>query len=82
MKLFLTGFMQVFFVVANTYFISKGFTPGILVASFFISIIWSWNVKRIAFGDKKDRMIYSLGAMCGSYTSYLLAQTLLKYLPI
>jgi len=80
MKLFLTGYLQVFFVVANTYFISKGYVLGILIASFLISLIWSWNVKKIAFGRKKDRIIYALGAMCGSYSSYLVAQLIIKNL--
>jgi hypothetical protein len=31
-----------------------------------ISLIWSWNVKKIAFGSTKDRIIYSLGAGFGS----------------
>ena len=31
MKLFTTGFLQVFFVVINTYFISKGYLLGIII---------------------------------------------------
>lgn len=78
MKLFITGFLQVFFVVANTYFISKGFVFGIITASFIISLIWSWNVKKIAFGNRKDRIVYSFGAMSGSISAFYMADLLLK----
>ena len=46
MKLFTTGFLQVFFVVINTYFISKGYLLGIIICGFIISFIWSHNVKK------------------------------------
>ena len=65
-KLFITGFVQVFFVAINTYFLSKEFYLGVFVCGVIISLIWSWNVKKIAFGSTKDRIIYSLGAGFGS----------------
>lgn len=68
MKLMITGFIQVFFVAVNTYFISKGFALGVLICGFCISFIWSWNVKKVVFGTTKDRLIYSLGAAMGSLT--------------
>lgn len=74
MKLFITGFLQVFFVVVNTYFIGKGFWIGVLVCGFLISFIWSFNVKKIAFGTMKDRIIYSLGACAGSGIGLLLSK--------
>jgi hypothetical protein len=72
-NLFITGFLQVFFVVANTYFIAHNNIPGIIFASFLISYTWSHNVKKVAFGTEIDRLIYSLGAMCGAISGYLLA---------
>jgi hypothetical protein len=66
MKLFITGFVQVFFVAINTYFISKMMLFGVFICGFIISIIWSWNVKKIAFGTTKDRLFYSFGAAFGS----------------
>ena len=53
MKLFTTGFMQVFFVAVNTFFISKEYYVGVFICGFIISMIWSWNVKKIAFGTNK-----------------------------
>jgi len=66
MKLFITGFIQVFFVAVNTYFISKAIYGGVFICGFLISFIWTWNVKKIAFGTIKDRLYYSLGAAFGS----------------
>jgi hypothetical protein len=65
-KLFITGFVQVFFVAINTYFLSKEFYLGVFICGVIISLIWSWNVKKIAFGSFKERLLYSLGAGFGS----------------
>ena len=66
MRLFTTGFLQVFFVAINTIFLANQFYLGVLLASFAISLIWSFNVKKVAFGSMRDRLIYSVGAMTGS----------------
>jgi hypothetical protein len=66
MTLFITGFVQVFFVAVNTFFLAREMYWGVMVASFMISLVWSFNVKRVAFGSFWDRVVYSLGAMCGS----------------
>ena len=65
-SLFITGFIQVYFVSINTYFLAKEMYIGVLFAAFMISLIWSFNVKKVAFGTLSDRIIYSLGATCGS----------------
>lgn len=78
MKLFATGFIQVFLVVLNTYFISKDWMPGIVVCSFGISYFWSHNVKKVAFGSERDRIIYAAGAMVGGCAGYGLGKILTK----
>jgi len=65
MKLFITAFLQVFLVAANTLFISRLFYIGIGIAAFLISFFWSYNVKRISIGTMKERLIYCLGATIG-----------------
>ena len=64
--LFSTGFIQVYFVSVNTYFLAKEIYLGVFVAAFMISLIWSFNVKRVAFGSTYDRVVYALGATLGS----------------
>lgn len=73
-KLFFTGFIQVFLVVLNTYFISKDFIFGIVACSFGISYFWSHNVKKVAFGNEKMRIIYATGAMIGGIIGYFLGK--------
>lgn len=77
-SLFITGFIQVFFVSLNTYFIANEAYLGVLLAAFSVSIVWTFNVKRVAFGSTKDRIIYSVGATVGSLvavfsSSYLIS---------
>lgn len=66
LSLFSTGFSQVYFVAVNTYFIANEMYLGVLIAAFMISLIWSFNVKKVAFGSTIDRVVYALGATCGS----------------
>jgi hypothetical protein len=80
MKLFITGFVQVFFVAINTYFLSKGFYIGVFFCGFIISFIWSWNVKKVAFGTMQDRIYYSLGAGFGSLFGLIMSITFFKFI--
>ena len=65
-NLFFTGFIQVFFVAMNTVFLSKNLYLPVFGCAFIISLIWSWNVKRVVFGTFKERLLYSFGAASGS----------------
>lgn len=72
-KLTATGIIQVYFVAINTCFLAKEIYLGVAFAAFAISMVWSYNIKKIVFGTFSDRMFYSLGATIGSllglYTS-------------
>lgn len=72
MELFFTGFLQVFLVAVNTWQISHEEYVGATIVAFFISFIWTYNVKKIAFGSMSDRVVYSVGAatgtVCGLFT--------------
>ena len=78
LKLFITGFIQVFFVAINTYFLSKIFYLGVFLCAYMISLVWSWNVKKVAFGTTSDRLIYALGAAFGSTVGLLISTLILK----
>jgi hypothetical protein len=43
-----------------------------------ISLIWSWNVKKVAFGTISDRVVYALGAAFGSVIGLLVSTLILK----
>lgn len=78
--LFITGFTQVFFVSLNTYFLAKEIYIGVFISAFIISLIWSFNVKKVAFGHNLDRVIYAIGASSGAifglWSSSYIASTL------
>jgi hypothetical protein len=73
-KIFFTGFAQVFLVSANTYFISRTTWLGIAVCGFGVSLIWTFNVRKVANGSIIDQITYSTGAMCGGLCGVLLAK--------
>ena len=74
MKLFLTAFIQVLLVTFQTWIIAKEMIEMIFVIAFFISFVWSFNVKKIAFGTMKERIIYSSGAGSGALCAMLLTK--------
>lgn len=80
MKLFITGFIQVFFVAINTFFISRTIYGGVLLCGFLISFVWTWNVKKVAFGTLMDRLFYSIGAGVGSLTGLIVSVEILKFI--
>ena len=79
-KLFLTAWLQVGLVAMNVLFIASHKILPMLVTSFGISFTWSYNVKRVSFGNTFDRIIYALGATIGTLTGYLLSNYLNTYL--
>jgi hypothetical protein len=72
-QLLLTGFVQVALVSANVVFISNKSWTCVFICGVFISLAWSFNVKKIAFGEWKDRIYYSLGAGLGALIGSILA---------
>jgi hypothetical protein len=76
-KIFLTSFTQVGLVAINTLLIAKGYVLGIFLASFTISMLWSYNVSKIALSDFKRKLIYSFGAGFGAVVGYYLINLIL-----
>lgn len=74
MKLFLTAFIQVSLVTIQTWFIAKEMLVPIFLVGFGISFVWTLNVKSVAFGGNKDRLIYAFGAACGALTAMLISK--------
>ena len=77
MKIFFTGFTQVFLIAINTYLISKAFISGVFVSTFLINMVWSYNVKKMSIGTIKDRITYSIGASFGAICGLILAKQIL-----
>lgn len=71
-----TGFLQVIFVSMNTIFVTSSAWVALIITSFCISFLWSGNVRRIAFGDMLDRIVYATGAAVGCGIGVVLARAL------
>ena len=56
-KLFLTGFVQVFLVSMNIVFITNKQIIPLVITGFFISFTWTINVKKVAFGTMEVAVI-------------------------
>ena len=78
LKLFITGFLQVFFVSANTYFLAREQYLGVSVASFMVSMIWTYNVKKVVFGGLLDKIIYAFGANAGALLGLFISKNLIE----
>lgn len=74
MKLLLTGFLQVLLVAVNTVLLARANYIGVTSVSFLISFVWSWNVRKVAFGGMPDRVLYSTGAALGGLSGLLLGE--------
>ena len=75
-KLAATGFLQVIFVAMNTVFIAHYALVANVLTAFMISLIWTHNVKKVAFGDEGDRWAYATGAAFGSLAGTIVASAL------
>lgn len=80
LRLFIAAFSQVGLVAMNVVFISKGYLLPMFITGFGISFIWTFNVKRIAFGNMNDKLLYALGAGLGTIFGNDLAKFLIVLL--
>ena len=76
-EIFSTGFTQVFFVALNTVMLARHIYAGVFIASFLVSLVWGYNVRRVVLGSNADRISYALGAATGATVGLWLAELLL-----
>ena len=74
MKIFFQSFLQIGLVAINTLMISKQLYLGVFICSFLISLLWAFNVSKIALSDLRQKIIYALGAGTGAITGLFLVQ--------
>lgn len=77
MKTFLTSFFQVGFVAINTLLIARGLFLGVFIVSFIISLLWAFNVSKIAVSTINQKLTYALGAGCGAITGLYLVNLII-----
>jgi hypothetical protein len=76
MRTFFQSFFQVGLVSVSTILITKHLYIGIFVVAFLISLLWTFNVSRLAISSLKEKLTYSLGAGIGAVCGVLLTQLL------
>lgn len=77
-RLFITAYLQVALVSANTWFVASGAWAGVAVCSFGISYVWTLNVKKISASTIPQRLAYSSGAMLGGLTGMAVSMFISK----
>jgi hypothetical protein len=80
MRLFITAFLQVFFVAGNTVFIAQANYVGVAIFGFAISYLWTLNVKKVTAGTISERILYASGAMFGGLVGMFCSAQLLPYI--
>ncbi len=78
MKIFFQSFLQIGLVAINTLLISKQLFLGVFICSFAISLLWAFNVSKIALSDLRSKIIYAFGAGCGAISGMFLINYILK----
>lgn len=71
--IFLLALLQLTLGCMNTIFITNNKIILMLLVSFVIEVVYTFNVRKIVFGGRMDRLIYSFGGMCGTGLGYFLA---------
>lgn len=73
-RTFTFAYLQVMLVVVNTWQVANQKFLGAIIVGFLISLVWTLNVKRVAFGEWSTRLIYCLGASFGTASGLLITQ--------
>lgn len=77
MKIFFQSFFQVGLVAVSTILITKGYILGIFIVSFLISLLWTFNVSKVAFSTLNQKITYAFGAAFGSVVGVLILKLIL-----
>ena len=73
---FLYAWLQVSLVCLNTWQIANGKVAGAILVGFLISLVWCFNIQGIAFSNLMEKIIYAVGACCGTATGLLVSRLL------
>ena len=77
-SIFLSSLLQIFFVSVNTILISKEMVIQAGVCGFLLSLVWTFNIKRIGIASWGERISYCLGAGIGTSSGILFIKVIGK----
>ena len=72
MKIFFQSYFQIGLVAINTMLIAKGYILGVFLVSFLISLLWAFNVSKVAISTLNQKITYALGAGFGAVSGLLI----------
>lgn len=75
-SIFLSSSLQIFFVSVNTILISREMVIQAGICGFLLSLVWTFNIKRIAIASWSERISYCLGAGLGTSGGIIFIKTL------
>lgn len=77
MKIFFQSFFQIGLVAINTMLISKCLFLGVFIVSFLISLLWAFNVSKVAISTLNQKLTYAFGAGCGAVVGLVIIKIIL-----
>lgn len=77
MKIFFQSFFQIGLVAINTVLISKQLFIGVFIVSFLISLLWAFNVSKVAISTFNQKLTYAFGAGFGAVFGLLIIKSIL-----
>jgi len=75
-SIFFSSLLQIFFVSVNTILISKELVVQAGICGFLLSLVWTFNIRRIGLASWGERISYCLGAGVGTSGGILFIKTL------
>lgn len=76
--MFFAAFCQVMFVTMNVYFISSSKVIPMMMTSFIVSLLWTYNVKIVSIGSLADRAYYAAGASAGTGLGFFISHNIIN----
>jgi hypothetical protein len=70
-SIFFSSLLQIFFVSVNTILISREMIIQAGVCGFLLSLVWTFNIRRITIASWEERISYCLGAGIGTSSGIL-----------
>lgn len=79
-SIFFSSLLQIFFVSVNTILISKELVIQAGICGFLLSLVWTFNIRRIGLASWGERISYCLGAGLGTSGGILFIKTIREFI--
>jgi hypothetical protein len=79
-SIFFSSLLQIFFVSVNTILISKELIIQAGICGFLLSLVWTFNIRRIGLASWSERISYCLGAGLGTSGGILFIKTIREFI--